>query len=112
MYDLGSSGDIEFMILCGVLEKSQHLLSQITKMKSNKPDKMHMVPFIDERKHRKIHLQELNGEEISKIMKIGSRVVRGADWKWDDQVFNKILEESGKKGVPLYITPIKTLHRI
>lgn len=27
----------------------------------------------------------LTGPELAKLMKIGTRVVRGADWKWNDQ---------------------------
>ena len=28
----------------------------------------------------------MTGEEMVDVMKIGSRVVRGTDWKWDAQV--------------------------
>lgn len=27
----------------------------------------------------------LTGPEMAKLMKIGTRIVRGADWKWGDQ---------------------------
>ena len=28
----------------------------------------------------------LTGEELAKLLKIGTRVVRGTDWKWGNQV--------------------------
>ena len=49
------------------------------------------VPFIDEQKNKETHLQEMSGEEIVRLMKIGCRVVRGVDWKWDAQVDDRIL---------------------
>lgn len=30
-------------------------------------------------------LNHLTGAEMAKLMKIGTRVVRGVDWKWGDQ---------------------------
>ena len=73
------------MVLCGILEKTQELLTRVMKLTANENDKTY-TPFIDERKHRQVHLQELDGEEMRKLLKIGSRVIRGPDWKWNDQV--------------------------
>lgn len=28
---------------------------------------------------------QLSGPDLAKLMKIGTRIVRGADWKWGDQ---------------------------
>lgn len=33
----------------------------------------------------------LTGPELASMMKIGTRVVRGVDWKWGDQVSARIL---------------------
>lgn len=33
----------------------------------------------------------LSGPELAALMKLGTRVVRGADWKWGDQVSKKII---------------------
>lgn len=33
----------------------------------------------------------LTGAELAAAMKIGTRVVKGADWKWGDQVSSQIL---------------------
>lgn len=73
------------MVLCGILEKVQLILKKVTKMTLKSNEKSN-IPFIDERKHRQVHLQELDGEEMRKLLRVGSRVVRGPDWKWDDQV--------------------------
>ena len=35
----------------------------------------------------------LSGPDIAKLMKIGTRVVRGADWKWGDQVSEFTLKQ-------------------
>ena len=84
------------MVLCGILEKSQQVLSSIAKVKRCDDTKAE-VPFIDERQHRQIHLQEMEGGEVSNLIKIGSRVMRGPDWKWDDQV-NRKIPLSGTQG--------------
>lgn len=31
-------------------------------------------------------LTSLTGPEMARLLKIGTRVVRGVDWKWGDQV--------------------------
>ena len=77
--------DVNFMVLCGILEKVQLILKSVTKLTLSSNEKSN-IPFIDERKHRQVHLQELDGEEMRKLLRVGSRVVRGPDWKWDDQV--------------------------
>lgn len=33
-----------------------------------------------------------SGPELAAMMKIGTRVMRGVDWKWGDQVPNQLLE--------------------
>ena len=73
------------MVLCGILEKVRLILKSVTKLTLSSNEKSN-IPFIDERKHRQVHLQELDGEEMRKLLRVGSRVVRGPDWKWDDQV--------------------------
>lgn len=45
----------------------------------------------------------LTGPELAKLMKIGTRIVRGADWKWGDQDGNppgegRIISEMGEDG--------------
>ena len=42
--------------------------------------------FEDMMTRSKTGVSPLSGPDIAKLMKIGTRVVRGADWKWGDQV--------------------------
>ena len=80
-----SLGEIAFLIQCGILDKIQFLLNLLlTTFPSNEKDES--VPFIDERKQHEVQMEELNGPALVKLMKIGTRVKRGRDWKWDDQV--------------------------
>ncbi|XP_033150467.1 LOW QUALITY PROTEIN: probable E3 ubiquitin-protein ligase HERC2 [Drosophila busckii] len=46
---------------------------------------------------------QLSGPELAKLMKIGTRIVRGSDWKWGDQDGNppgegRIISEVGEDG--------------
>ncbi|KAH8340486.1 hypothetical protein KR067_012484, partial [Drosophila pandora] len=46
---------------------------------------------------------QLSGPDLAKLMKIGTRIVRGADWKWGDQDGNppgegRIISEVGEDG--------------
>ena len=46
---------------------------------------------------------QLSGPDLSKLMKIGTRIVRGSDWKWGDQDGNppgegRIISEVGEDG--------------
>ena len=52
-----------------------------------------LAAIIDEAKAaKKTPSLPITGPEMAKRMKIGTRVVRGPDWKWGDQVlfYNKI----------------------
>merc|ERR1719342_1824549 len=41
--------------------------------------------FEDMMSRNKSGVSQLSGPDIAKLMKIGTKVVRGADWKWGDQ---------------------------
>lgn len=45
-----------------------------------------LVIFEDERLGARARGASLSGPELASLMKIGTRVVRGKDWKWGDQV--------------------------
>uniref|UniRef100_W8AHF9 HECT-type E3 ubiquitin transferase n=1 Tax=Ceratitis capitata TaxID=7213 RepID=W8AHF9_CERCA len=52
---------------------------------------------------QKSHKANLTGAELAKMMKIGTRIVRGVDWKWGDQDGNppgegRIISEVGEDG--------------
>lgn len=42
--------------------------------------------YEDERLGARARGASLSGPELASLMKIGTRVVRGKDWKWGDQV--------------------------
>ena len=44
------------------------------------------VIFEEARHKNKAHLAPLTGPEVAALLKLGTRVVRGPDWKWGDQV--------------------------
>lgn len=50
-----------------------------------------LIIFEDERLGARARGASLSGPELASLMKIGARVVRGKDWKWGDQVTNKLL---------------------
>ena len=42
---------------------------------------------LEEQKHKKqTQPVPISGPELAALMKVGTRVVRGVDWKWGDQV--------------------------
>lgn len=42
---------------------------------------------LEEQKHKKsTQPAPISGPELGSMMKVGTRVVRGVDWKWGDQV--------------------------
>lgn len=45
-----------------------------------------LIIFEDERLGARARGASLSGPELASLMKIGTRVVRGKDWKWGDQV--------------------------
>lgn len=45
-----------------------------------------LVIYEDERLGARARGASLSGPELASLMKIGTRVVRGKDWKWGDQV--------------------------
>lgn len=45
-----------------------------------------LIIYEDERLGARARGASLSGPELASILKIGTRVVRGKDWKWGDQV--------------------------
>lgn len=52
-----------------------------------------MYAVLEENFKKSKNQTPLSGPELAAVMKIGTRVVKGVDWKWGDQVSlkNKIL---------------------
>lgn len=54
---------------------------------SSVSDGGHLQVIFEEARHKnKAHLAPLTGPEVAALLKLGTRVVRGPDWKWGDQV--------------------------
>ena len=50
-----------------------------------------LYAVLEEQKHKKQSQPvPISGPELAAMMKISTRVVRGVDWKWGDQVSNYI----------------------
>jgi len=48
-----------------------------------------LCAILEEQKHKKQTAPvPVSGPELACLMKVGTRVVRGVDWKWGDQVRN------------------------
>ena len=45
-----------------------------------------MAIVVEEARHHLTSIRNLTGAEMANLMKLGTRVVRGPDWKWGDQV--------------------------
>ena len=45
-----------------------------------------MAIIVEEARHHVTSIRNLSGAEMASLMKLGTRVVRGPDWKWGDQV--------------------------
>ena len=45
-----------------------------------------MTVIVDEARHHVTSIRNLTGAEMANLMKSGTRVIRGVDWKWGDQV--------------------------
>ena len=55
-----------------------------TFQQSSKNQSIHAI-FEDMMSKSKVGVSPLSGPDIAKLLKVGSRVVRGQDWKWGDQ---------------------------
>lgn len=61
------------------------------------------VLYEDSALRQKCNKAQLSGPDLAKLMKIGTRIVRGSDWKWGDQDGNppgegRIISEVGEDG--------------
>ncbi|XP_012287916.1 E3 ubiquitin-protein ligase HERC2 [Orussus abietinus] len=81
------ANEIGLLINSGLLSSILTLLRQIGPSMQYKPPRLEGAAAIYE---DAVHMSkpqtvQLSGIELAALMKIGTRVVRGADWKWGDQ---------------------------
>lgn len=82
------SGELSLVVNSGLLSSVLGLLRQTGCEHSVNPRKTpeNYVIYEDMVETVKPKTSPLSGPEIASLMKIGTRVVRGTDWKWGDQV--------------------------
>lgn len=101
-----SGNELSLLINSGLLGSSLGLLHQTGStdlLSNNKTDKELSVIYEEDIKSRHCVTKDglLSGPELVKQMKIGTRVARGADWKWGEQDGNgegRIISEVGDDG--------------
>lgn len=101
-----TANELSLLINSGLLGTSLGILHQAGNSdlpQSNKSDKELSVVYEEniKLKHNFSKDGMLTGPELVKLMKIGTRVARGADWKWGEQDGNgegRIISEVGDDG--------------
>lgn len=81
------ANELSLLINSGLLGSTLGLLRQTggNDLPSNKNDKELSVIYEDVVSKYKTSKEGLSGPELARQMKVGTRVARGADWKWGDQ---------------------------
>lgn len=101
-----TGNELSLLINSGILGSSLGLLHQTGNnelQSNNKTDKESSVIYEEDitSRHNICKDGMLTGPELVKQMKVGTRVARGADWKWGDQDGNgegRIISEVGDDG--------------
>lgn len=100
-----TGNELSLLINSGLLGSSLGLLHQTGSnelVASNRLDKELSVIYEEDSKSRHVSKDGmLTGPELVKQIKVGTRVARGADWKWSEQDGNgegKIISEVGDDG--------------
>ena len=82
-----NAGDVSLILNSGVLGLSQTVMRLAGPCDVNEEEAPALAAIIDEAKATRKHCAApLTGPEVARLMKVGTRVVRGPDWKWGDQV--------------------------
>ena len=81
--------NIDLLIRSGVLAAVQSVVNYIDGIWEGEVEKdsaCSVAVIVDETRHQATSIRNLSGPEMAKLMKLGTRVEAGADWKWGDQV--------------------------
>lgn len=85
-----SANEIGMTINSGLLATVLTLLQQVEPPKQRNPSLRHKecIAIYEDSVHKnKPQAVQLGGSELAALMKCGTRVVRGVDWKWGEQDF-------------------------
>ncbi|XP_048589232.1 E3 ubiquitin-protein ligase HERC2 isoform X2 [Nematostella vectensis] len=81
-----SAGGVSLVLSSGVLGLTQTIMRLAGPCDTGEEEDAALAAIIDEGKAaKKRPTVPLTGPEVAKMLKIGTRVVRGPDWKWGDQ---------------------------
>ncbi|XP_052902276.1 probable E3 ubiquitin-protein ligase HERC2 [Anopheles moucheti] len=97
------ANELSLLVNSGILGSIMGLLRQTgADMPSNKNTSDTSVIYEDVVTNLKSSKEGLSGPELTKFMKIGTRIARGADWKWGEQDGpggeGRIISEIGEDG--------------
>ncbi|XP_068720941.1 E3 ubiquitin-protein ligase HERC2-like [Montipora capricornis] len=81
-----NASDMSLILNAGTIGLTQTIMRLAGPCEATKEEESNLAAIIDEAKAAKKHpTLPITGPEMAKRMKIGTRVVRGPDWKWGDQ---------------------------
>ena len=82
-----NASDMSLILNSGAVGLAQTIMRLAGPCEASEEEDSSLAAIIDEAKAaKKVAVVAMTGPEMAKRMKIGTRVVRGPDWKWGDQV--------------------------
>lgn len=87
-----NASDMSLILNSGAIGLTQTIMRLAGPCEATEEEDSSLAAIIDEPKAaKKAPSVPMTGPDVAKRMKIGTRVVRGPDWKWGDQVHNNVL---------------------
>ena len=85
-----NASDMSLILNSGTIGLTQTIMRLAGPCEATEEEESNLAAIIDEAKAaKKTPTLPITGPEMAKRMKIGTRVVRGPDWKWGDQVIRR-----------------------
>ena len=82
-----NASDMSLILNSGTIGLTQTIMRLAGPCEATEEEDSSLAAIIDEPKAaKKVPSVPMTGPDVAKRMKIGTRVVRGPDWKWGDQV--------------------------
>lgn len=87
-----NASDTSLILNSGTIGLTQTIMRLAGPCEATEEEESNLAAIIDEAKAaKKTPSLPITGPDMAKRMKIGTRVVRGPDWKWGDQVQQHVL---------------------